>query len=735
MTFLNSILLWGGLAVSIPIIIHFLNRRKFKKVSWAAMKFVRISVDQNQRRMKLEDLLLLLIRCAIVALLALALARPALTTGDSVMGAAPVSSVVVMDNSFSMDLKDNDDQTAFEQARLAAKATLDALPSGSSASFLLASDRAQDVIEVPTFDLNQVKEEIDRARVSNHSTDMLPALKRAVDILGKRSGVQKEIYVITDGQKSGWSQENDIAKLVADAKADKVQVHFIRVGQGGDEAGTADNLAITRMDVADGLTPINRSLKIDVEVANYFKADKSVRVGLFVDGSESPVDSLEINVPGENSQFVSLYTQFKEKGFHTVRAALLGEAGDRLEADNENRLVVRAVDKVKVMLVDGAPTDGDGESFFLNVLFNGEPDHYTEATVETPAGFTSGGLDPEDITAIFFTNVPSLTGDQVKALENYLRAGGGVFFFPGNQVDVGFYNDTLHAKHGILPSEWGAAQGDASSDEKPIFFQSGGFEHPVSALWNNPELKDLRETRTYQYLALSETAAKGAKKVTEAGPSEVVLRYKAPDGKAANAGPPAVMERKWGAGRVFQFSSTADTDWTNLPIRAASVLPLVYRMVGSVQSNRDSNLNLRAGQPFQFVLQPGETDKKGKVSFEVLAQTNEISAQQINDLPVLEFADTHQAGFYTFELQGKDGGETRQQFVVKHDTRESDLTMATDAEISATGNLINWKTTADFNKALSKNRFGAEYWFLIFLGILALVGLETYLAQKFSQAK
>ena len=61
--------------------------------------------------------------------------------------------------------------------------------------------------------------------------------------------------------------------------------------------------------------------------------------------------------------------------------------------------------------------------------------------------------------------------------------------------------------------------------------------------------------------------------------------------------------------------------------------------------------------------------------------------------------------------------------------------MATDAEISATGNLINWKTTADFNKALSKNRFGAEYWFLIFLGILALVGLETYLAQKFSQAK
>jgi len=732
MTFLNSILLWGGLAVSIPIIIHFLNRRKFKKISWAAMKFVKISVDQNQRRMKLEDLLLLLIRCAIVALLALALARPALTDSNSAFGAAPVSSVIVMDNSFSMDLKDNDGQKAFDQAREAAKATLDALPSGSSASFVLASDRAQDVIEVPTFDLNQVKDEVARARVSNHSTDMLPALKRAVDILGKRSGVQKEIYVITDGQKSGWSQKDDIAKLVADAKASKVQVHFIRVGQGGGSTDTVDNLAITRMDVADGLTPINRSLKIDVEVANYFKAEKSVRVGLFVDGSESPVDSLEINVSGGNSQFVSLYTQFKEKGFKTLRAALLGEAGDRLEADNQSRLVVRAVDKVKVMLVDGDPTAGDGESFFLNVLFNDEADHYTEATVETPGGFASGSLDPEDVAAIFFTNVKDLKGRE-DVLKNYLRAGGGVFFYPGDKVDKDYYNNTLYAEHGILPSPWGKAVGDAESDENPIFFQTGSFEHPVSALWNNPELKDLRVTRTYQYLTLSETEAANLADVKEAGPAEVVMRYAAAAGKAANAGPPAIMERKWGAGRVFQFSSTADTDWTNLPIRGASVVPLVYRMVGSVQSNRDANLNLRAGQPFQFVLQPGETDKAGTVSYEKFAQTNVITAQQINDLPVLEFNDTHQAGFYTFELAGDAG--RKQKFVVKHDTRESDLTMATDAEISETGSLINWRTTTDFNKALSKNRFGREYWPYIFFVILALVGLETYLAQKFSQAK
>ena len=91
MSFLNSIMLAGLAAVAVPIIIHLLNRRKFKTVTWAAMKFVKLSVDQNQRRMRIEDLILLLIRCALVALLALALARPALKdSSNDVLGQTKV---------------------------------------------------------------------------------------------------------------------------------------------------------------------------------------------------------------------------------------------------------------------------------------------------------------------------------------------------------------------------------------------------------------------------------------------------------------------------------------------------------------------------------------------------------------------------------------------------------------------------------------------------------------------
>ena len=78
MSFLNPIMLAGLAAIAVPIIIHLLNRRKFQKVVWAAMRFLRISVEQNQRRMRIEDMILLILRCLLVALLALALARPAI---------------------------------------------------------------------------------------------------------------------------------------------------------------------------------------------------------------------------------------------------------------------------------------------------------------------------------------------------------------------------------------------------------------------------------------------------------------------------------------------------------------------------------------------------------------------------------------------------------------------------------------------------------------------------------
>src|ERR1700710_1902513 len=102
MPFLHAAMLAGFAAVGIPIIIHLLNKRKFERVVWAAMRFLQVSVDQNQRRIQVEDILLLLLRCLLIALLVLALARPALRAASSgILGQTKVTAVIVLDNSGS----------------------------------------------------------------------------------------------------------------------------------------------------------------------------------------------------------------------------------------------------------------------------------------------------------------------------------------------------------------------------------------------------------------------------------------------------------------------------------------------------------------------------------------------------------------------------------------------------------------------------------------------------------
>src|SRR5262245_48980732 len=107
MSFLNPIMLAGLAAISVPIIIHLLNRRKFHKVVWAAMRFLQNAVEQNQRRMRVEDMILLALRCLLIALLALALARPAiLSNASGVFGQSKVTGVIILDNSQSMGMND-----------------------------------------------------------------------------------------------------------------------------------------------------------------------------------------------------------------------------------------------------------------------------------------------------------------------------------------------------------------------------------------------------------------------------------------------------------------------------------------------------------------------------------------------------------------------------------------------------------------------------------------------------
>src|SRR5947207_5017627 len=119
MTFIAPFFLPLLALASVPVIIHLLNRRRFQLVEWAPMKYLKLTIKTNRRRLRIEQLILLAVRTLVVVLVILAVARPVMSSnglGRWLSGRGRTSRILVIDDSLSMGYK-SDGRTAFDRAR------------------------------------------------------------------------------------------------------------------------------------------------------------------------------------------------------------------------------------------------------------------------------------------------------------------------------------------------------------------------------------------------------------------------------------------------------------------------------------------------------------------------------------------------------------------------------------------------------------------------------------------
>src|SRR5688500_12415065 len=165
----------GAALVSIPVIIHILNRRRFKTVTWAAMEFLLRAMRKNRRRLRFEQWVLLATRCALVLLLGMALARPlgCENPATALVGGRSGVSVFVIDNSYSMAYEVNrpGGKTHLEGAKRIAKELVDRAARDGGVALIVASSPARAVIAQPSYNPQQVKDAIDRIEQSYAGTD------------------------------------------------------------------------------------------------------------------------------------------------------------------------------------------------------------------------------------------------------------------------------------------------------------------------------------------------------------------------------------------------------------------------------------------------------------------------------------------------------------------------------------------------------------------------------------
>lgn len=725
MMFLNGLLAGFAVLGSVPIIIHLLNRSRFRIVEWGAMEFILRTLQKNSRRLQLRDLILMLLRTLAIVLAALALARPTIADGGfSVFGAGGgVNAVIVLDDGLSMQARDTN-ETRFQLAVQAARDILKGLPRGSSAALVLASDIADAEVAEPTQDLAYLEQLLDKAQAGEGGSNIEAGLKQAWDILEPLGG-SGEIYLIGDLQARGWpdAAERGWRDLVGAMQASSaLRVYVTDVGADGTGNVSVERIAFTDEIVAtESVATVVATLRNHGgEIANGIPVDLLVDDGT---GLRSAATAVVDQV--DRTAQVRLEARFDRGGLHKIEVR---SGPDRLDADNVRRAVVDVVDRIKVLIVDGSEVAEDSGLPFLRAALapaslldqtgiEDEQRDRIELTVTTPAQLV--GLRLDDYQTVILADVPEPTESLAEGLRSYVAGGRGLITLLGRGANPQVY-DQVFLPRGLLP---GALETEPRRYADPddladpgTTFSTDNLVHPIVAFFADKE--------TQPFLAQPRVKAAWALTVPEAesghvSPHSVVLRLA--------DGVPVATASRVGRGLQVVFGLSCDKVWSDLPLRPAFLMLLRRTVQLSVLGDRP-RLNVEIHEPVVQPISAREAAEKASVRFPPGEERGIAAITREDGASRLEFADTVRAGFVDFVT-----GEQVRSFAVNAQADESDLTRhAREAIEERMSPLrVTWITAGeDIAARLEEGRFGKEIWpILLVLAITCLLA-ESFLALR-----
>ena len=198
---LNPWMLIGLAALAVPVVIHLLNRRRFDVVDWGAMQFLQIS-NLTRRRILLEELLLMALRMALLAVLVLGLAAP-VSTSQTLRRLAPRANrdvVFVVDGSASMGSTATG-VTPHEAAKQWILDFVNQLTAGDGVALFVAKQQVLPAVPELSHDFARVREQVAKLPLPAGGCDWPDAVEAANTALVASTHADRDIILLTDGQR------------------------------------------------------------------------------------------------------------------------------------------------------------------------------------------------------------------------------------------------------------------------------------------------------------------------------------------------------------------------------------------------------------------------------------------------------------------------------------------------------------------------------------------------------
>ncbi|HKI19259.1 MAG TPA: BatA domain-containing protein, partial [Isosphaeraceae bacterium] len=557
MTFAAPLFLLAALAGVVPVVLHLIHRRKAKEVPFSTLRFLKISVQRTRRRKYIEDMALLILRVAVLLLIALGLARPAISSLSALWGGGRSAAVaIVLDNSASMATIDSG-HPRFETARQAAQQVIARLREGDLVALLPTGGPRQGELGRLYRAHETVRQALDECKPSFERADLAAKIQQARGLLKEADAPSKEIYVFTDNQTLSWeglTERIDEDKAGNRQSAVAAPVIVVNVAR-----EPAPNVALQTIALDSPAPVAGAPFQATVEVLNTATVPQQKHLELVVDDIREAVSPTLNIAPGASVKQEFRFT-FDRAGAHRGLVRLTEEDGSPM--DNKLYFAVTVDQQIPVAIIKPR----------LDLVPEADDAFYLERAL-APAGPAVGAfqvttLAPESLATaklvaqavVFCVNLPAPPPPAAEKLWEYVKGGGHLVWICGRNVQPMAYN-TMNA----------LAQGEllpATLDDmrQPL---PGGVEswHIGFLDKDNPALGPLTEPASlyqsvlvYKYFPL--------KWSTLAAPRVLA---KLDDGQAL------LTERTVGQGAVLFLGTAVHVDWTNLPLKPL-FLPMVARL-------------------------------------------------------------------------------------------------------------------------------------------------------------
>ena len=412
MNFLFPTFLIGLAAIAIPIIIHLFNFRKYKKVYFTNVQFLKELKQESDSKSKLKEWLILLMRILAISCLVFAFAQPFIPgKSKNIQGEKAIS--IYIDNSFSME-STNKKGTLLENAKLYAVEIANTY-SESDKFQLLTNDfegKHQRFISKEEF-----IEQLNDIKISSATKVLEDVIKRQQDFLQNSSSKNKQVFLLSDFQKNSTV----INKTGIDTN---LSIAYIPI-----TSTEINNVFIDSIWFESPIQQLGTQQIIHATIIN--KSNKDIENGtlkLFINKQQVSLSSFSISVG--NAKDVSIGFTVKEKG---INKGVLSIEDYPITYDDQFYFSFNAQTIINALIINGKETKTVNN--FRSLMQNDSMFNFIESN-EVSIDFSL--FSKENI--IVLNELTTLTSGLTSEVQKFISNGGSVVLFPNKKVDIVNYN-------------------------------------------------------------------------------------------------------------------------------------------------------------------------------------------------------------------------------------------------------------------------------------------------------